>query len=122
MRKVKKSIYQLMDNKLKSLESFEKALAIDPNDTSAWYNKGLTLHRLERYQGALESYEKALAIDQNYTEAWYGKACIEFLQKNKDKALEYLRKAIGLDDKYKEKAKTYSDFNNIGDSQEFSQR
>ena len=44
-----------------SLDAFNKALSIDPNNANAsiWYNKGITLRTLGRSQEAIECFDKA---------------------------------------------------------------
>lgn len=46
-----------------SLEWFDKALEIDQNYDDAWYNKGLTLFRIENYHEANECFDNFLEIN-----------------------------------------------------------
>ena len=48
--------------------SFNKALAIDDRNGDAWNYKGLTLHRLGRYQEAIEAFNRGLIIDPRNAE------------------------------------------------------
>ena len=52
---------------------FDKALAIDPNNTDALTKKGQALTRLENYSGAIGLFDKALAIDPSNIDALYRK-------------------------------------------------
>jgi tetratricopeptide (TPR) repeat protein len=54
------------------VESVEK---INPNyaDVDAWYNKGIALYGLGKYNEAIEYYDKSIEIDPNYALAWYNK-------------------------------------------------
>lgn len=45
-----------------ALESYEKALAIDPELIAAWYNRGLTLQQLGREGAAQRSFGEALRL------------------------------------------------------------
>ena len=56
-----------------ALECYDKALAIDPNDKDILYNKGLTLHSLNRHDEAFQYYDRALQIDPNYILVLYNK-------------------------------------------------
>ncbi|MCX6677917.1 MAG: tetratricopeptide repeat protein [Methanothrix sp.] len=56
-------------NLYSSLECFEKATQIKPQDPSAWNNKGVVLRQMERYQDALTCFNKALSIDSTYETA-----------------------------------------------------
>ncbi|MGB6527680.1 MAG: tetratricopeptide repeat protein [Candidatus Nitrosopolaris sp.] len=46
-----------------AIEYYDKALAIQSNDTYALTNKGTALEHLGNYTGAIEYYDKALAIN-----------------------------------------------------------
>ena len=48
-----------------TLQYFDKALAIQPNNVKALYNKGLVLGSLGNYTEAIKYYDKALAIQPN---------------------------------------------------------
>jgi tetratricopeptide (TPR) repeat protein len=54
------------DNLYSSLECFEKATQIKPQDPTGWNNKGVVLKQMGRYQDALICFNKALAIDSSY--------------------------------------------------------
>jgi tetratricopeptide (TPR) repeat protein len=45
-----------------AIELFGRALESDPGFPKAWYNKGVALDKLERYDEALECYERTLEI------------------------------------------------------------
>jgi len=57
-----KAIGQLMD----AVKSFEKATAIKPDFTDAYYNLGLTFQELNRFEEAVKYYKKALEIQPKY--------------------------------------------------------
>jgi tetratricopeptide (TPR) repeat protein len=48
--------------------AYDKAAAFD-----GWFNKGVTLAGVERFDEALEAYDQALEIDPDYAEAWFDK-------------------------------------------------
>ena len=45
------------------MDSYNKAINIDPNNARHWDSKGTALYHLQRYQEALDSYNKAISID-----------------------------------------------------------
>ena len=51
-----------------AVASFDKALAISPNDVTTWFNRGITLGELYRYSDALDSFENTLS-DQDSVHA-----------------------------------------------------
>jgi len=48
---------------------YDKALDINPKYTNAWYNKGLVLDYLRKYEEAIKCYDKALELNPNDTKA-----------------------------------------------------
>ena len=48
-----------------AVASYDKAIAINPNDANTWYNRGIALNNLGRYSDAVDSYDRAIAIDPN---------------------------------------------------------
>jgi hypothetical protein len=63
-----------------SIVFFDKALAINPNNTAALNNKGLSLAKLGKYNESIVFFDKALAINPNYV----------YALNNKNSALEEL--------------------------------
>lgn len=60
-------------NATAALESFDKAIAINPDSATAWSYRGSALLSLDRYSEAIDSYDKAIAINPNYAAAWYNR-------------------------------------------------
>lgn len=48
-------------------------IEIDKNNAEAWYNKGVTLVRLDKFFDAIDCFDKAIEINPNYADAWRGK-------------------------------------------------
>jgi predicted O-linked N-acetylglucosamine transferase (SPINDLY family) len=79
-----------------ALESFDRALAVMPDDALAHFNRAGVLRELARHVEALASYERAIAIKPDYFEAYcnYGFLLIE--QQRWDEALEAHTKSIEI--------------------------
>ncbi|MFX1478260.1 MAG: leucine-rich repeat domain-containing protein [Promethearchaeota archaeon] len=103
----------------KAIESYDKALEIDPEKVNVLINKGVSLHYLHNYDEAELCYDKILILDESNGNAWYNKACIESIRNNRGKAIEFLKKAIELDDRWQDSARNDEDFTNIRDLQKF---
>jgi hypothetical protein len=56
----------------KAIEFYEK-ITNDPNYVIAWYNRGNSLAKLNKYAEAVESSDKAIEIDPNNADAWINK-------------------------------------------------
>ncbi len=55
------------------MDAFEEALLINPDDATAWNNKGNALGVLGRYQESLDAYGKALSLNPDDANAWNNK-------------------------------------------------
>jgi tetratricopeptide (TPR) repeat protein len=76
---------------------YDKAIKIDPNDASAWTNKGLALDKIGKHKGAIECFDKALQVDPNNPYAWTNKGYVlHGLGKYKE-AIQYYDKALQVD-------------------------
>ncbi|MCL1466759.1 tetratricopeptide repeat protein [Argonema galeatum] len=53
-----------------AIASFDRALAIKPDDDAAWNNRGFALYNLGRYEEAIASYDRSLAIKPDNDGAW----------------------------------------------------
>jgi tetratricopeptide (TPR) repeat protein len=56
-----------------AIESFDKAIEINPKNANVWNIKGNSFYAIRKYQEAIDSYDKAIEINPNYAEAWYNK-------------------------------------------------
>jgi len=96
----------------------DKALALNPNDYMARFNKALSLELYGHYDEALNWYNKALEIQK---EEWsfYGIASIYGRRGDVENTVKYLKLAIVLNSDIKNEAKNESDFNPVKNSHEF---
>ena len=54
-----------------ALESYDRALAVRPDNAEVHCNRGNTLYELNRYEEALASYERAITLKPNFDEAQF---------------------------------------------------
>ena len=67
-------LLKTQDRLAEALTCHEKAVTLQPRNTVAHYNHGLTLSLFGRYPEALACHERALAIDPRYALARFGRA------------------------------------------------
>jgi len=48
-----------------SIEAYEMAIKIDPEDADAWFGKGAALNNTGRYEEAIKSLDRATELDPN---------------------------------------------------------
>lgn len=83
-------------NHKKKLESYEKAIKIDPNNAQTWFNIGYTYDQLRNRKKAIESFKKGLTIDSKNANAWYNMGMVYKQDRNIEKAKESFEKVIEL--------------------------
>lgn len=80
-----------------ALECFEEAVKLNPNHSSAWYNRGMSLMGLgESNEEALHCFQKAIEIDPLYAEAWNNKGGVLTMLDKKNDALICYERALEL--------------------------
>lgn len=83
-----------------SLQAYNRALELDPNDYEAWNNKGIDEGLLGRYDDALVSFGNAVAINESYAEAWYNMGVIYDFKEYYASAIQAYKRATQLNPSY----------------------
>ena len=60
-------------NMYDAIEEYSKAIEINPEDASAYYNRGNKKSDLKDYRGAIKDYSKAIEIDPENASAYYNR-------------------------------------------------
>ena len=78
--------------------TFDKAIACDPKFAGVYFDKGVTLGLLGRYDEALEALDKAIACDPKFAEANHNRGIIyQELGKHKEAEKDFQKaKDLGL--------------------------
>ena len=80
-----------------AIDSWNKALKLNPNLAEIWHNLGSALGRLEQYPEAIESFNHALEIDPQSYQAWNDRAHAFSQMQQWEQAIDSWNKAIALD-------------------------
>ena len=95
-----------------AIQLYDQAIALQPKNPDAWYNRGNALIGLQQYQAALEAYNKAIALQPNKHEAWINRGIVLTKMQKYSAALESYDQAIAIQPKkhqaYYNKACTYA--------------
>lgn len=82
------------------LEYVEKSLGIDPNQFTAYGNRGAALFALNRFDEAYSDYNKAITLNNNYAEGYYNRGILHEKYGRHEEALSDYNKAIALKSNY----------------------
>ncbi|OYQ65540.1 hypothetical protein B9G53_07035 [Pseudanabaena sp. SR411] len=97
-----------------------EALRLNPKQYQSWYNRGLILRSLDRYNDAINSHIEAFRLCGNDFDMPYEIACCYALQCRVKRSVEYLKIAIAASPEvYINQARSDSDFDLIRDSPSF---
>lgn len=78
-------------------DNYDKAIALDPSDGSAYINRGAAYTSLGEYYRAVEDYDKAIALDLNNARAYVNRGAAYIGLGEYHRAVEDLDKATSLD-------------------------
>jgi len=77
-----------------------KCCKIQPDDAQVWYERGLTLARLELYEEAIASFAQSIKIKPDYYQAWYSRGLILALLELYEEAIATFDQVIKIKPDY----------------------
>jgi Flp pilus assembly protein TadD len=80
-----------------AIASWDKALELDSELSSAWHNRGSALGYLGRFNEAVASFDRAIAINSEDFQAWNDRGLALFNLQNWDEAIASWDKAIEIE-------------------------
>ena len=83
-----------------AIESYDQAIALQPDHATSWYNRGNSLDNLGRYEQAIESYDQAIALQPDDASAWYSRGTSLAELDRYEQAIESYDQAIALQPDY----------------------
>ena len=96
-----------------AIADLDKVIEQDPQDATAFYNRGLTYYDLKDYAAALADYARAIELDPQDAQAYNNRGLTYYDLKDNDAALADYARAIELDPQdaqaYNNRGLTYYD-------------
>ena len=75
---------------------YDKVIELNPNDFSAFNNKGHCLANLKKYEDAIQCFDKSIHLFPRFFDAFYNKGLCLFNLKLFDEAVQCYEKAIEI--------------------------
>lgn len=94
-------------NNKAAVQYFQKAIALNPNFSGAYFSQGVSYGQLGQYQEAIDQINRALKMEPQNGMYYYGRARVYLLSGDKAKAMEDFVEAADLQD---EDALQYLDY------------
>lgn len=79
------------------VEIYDQAIALNPGDAGAYFQRGIALHHLDRYEQALASYDQAIALIPDNAHAFFNRGIVLNNLGRHEEALASFDQAIALD-------------------------
>lgn len=106
-------LYGEIDNKIKELNNYTKAIELDPKKSLAYSNRGTVFHDFEQYEAALRDYTNAIKLSPEYVGAYNNRGITYANLHQYESALKDYTKAIELNSEsatpYLNRGNTYND-------------
>lgn len=83
-----------------ALESFDKAITINPQNDLAWGDRGLILDKIGKTEEALASYSKALLLDPDNSITWHNKGLTLLQSSRLRESITCFEMAISINQNY----------------------
>jgi tetratricopeptide (TPR) repeat protein len=81
----------------KALADLDKAIALDPHDANAFYNRGVVDEHNGDAEAALKDYDKSIALAPNESQTYASRGNANYDLEDLDAALKDYQKAVSLD-------------------------
>jgi len=94
-------------NNAAAVKYFQKAIALNPNFSGAYFSQGVSYGQLGQYQEAINQINRALKLEPQNGMYYYGRGRVYLLAGDEKKAMEDFKKAADLGD---EDALNYLDY------------
>jgi tetratricopeptide (TPR) repeat protein len=105
--------YYTLDNFDQALHDFNKVIELDPDDGTAYHNRGLIYYNQGNYTLAMKDFDQAVRLDPDDDDAVYHKACVLALLGQDDACVTWLTQAIELNEEKREHARNNPDFESL---------
>ena len=83
-----------------AVDSFDKAIRLNPNYADAWYNKGLSFSHLSKFHEAIMCFDQTIQIIPDHISAWYSKGESLGNLRDLDQAIICFNKVLELNPNY----------------------
>lgn len=90
----------------KAVKAYDKAIKVNPDDTTAWNNKGATIAKFKAYHAAIQCFSRAIEINPKEAAALYNIGVVLMELGNLHDAFKYYNIAQDLDPGFKNAKKS----------------
>jgi tetratricopeptide (TPR) repeat protein len=81
----------------RAIEDFGRAIELNPEDATAYHNRGSTYGDLQEYEQAIEDYDRAIELNPEYATAYNNRGLAYAHLQEYERAIEDYGRAIELD-------------------------
>ncbi|NES06087.1 MAG: tetratricopeptide repeat protein [Okeania sp. SIO2F4] len=93
---IKGRIMQEFGKTEEAIASYDRAIAIRPNNYDAWYKKAEVCYQLKRYEEAIFCYEKTVKLQPNHWQGWLSLGVLFYQFNRYEKSVESYFKSLDI--------------------------
>lgn len=90
--------YALMNEYTTAIEYFSKVIELDPNDSLAYFDRGMMKEFMGDYKGALADYSRQIEIDDSNVDSYFMRGIMNDRLNHKKAAIKDYKKVIEMED------------------------
>lgn len=108
-----------LEQDLAAIALYDHSLNLEPDQSSAWHQKGTIHLKKAEYSQAIAAYNQAINLQADYAPSWYKLAYTYALIGELDLALSHLQRAVNLNPIFRARARMSPDFEMLKQSDRF---
>jgi tetratricopeptide (TPR) repeat protein len=87
---------ELMDDRQGAIDSYDRAIQLQPDRADTYYLRGKTRYKLNNTQGAIDDFDRVIKFQPDYINAYISRGVIRATLDDKKAAIDDFRKAAEL--------------------------
>ena len=91
-------LFATYGNHTAAVRAYQKAIELDPENSEAYFNLGVTYGEMDDLDQALLYINKAISLDDSQERYYYGRAWVLLIAGKKEEALQDFEKAAAMGD------------------------
>ena len=83
-----------------AIAAFDEAIRLNPKEPDVWYNKGIVLHKREKFEEAIKVYDESIKLNPSAAQVWNNKGVALHNLGKYEEAIKAYEEAIKLNPGY----------------------
>lgn len=89
-------IHHILEQYMKAIEDFSRAIELDPNDYIAYHDRGIAYSKLNQHERAIADLSRTIELNPNNYRGYFNRGSIYYFLNQYERAMDDFNKAIEL--------------------------